>query len=378
MRVYFFLLKQLHKENIMEFQNNQVEFLGLAPSNEEDMLRAIEEAGRTCYRSEDLITPISYRAFFLKLFKRTHFSVLEHGNIVLRIPRDKWPSFYHNMIELIHITKQGGFFEVAGYKNNFYVAGNLRAWIMLLVHIHKITGGDLPRNPLALALFMHLLKFYPFIFGAVSDTIPSDIVHYRTLDYPEMELVDEKEQMRLLIESNFKLNLPLFIFRVKTNRGNTHEVVRNRTLGFSHESTRYVNYFKKIGLRFFDDFKRLIAKPGLSEELISDTKDALLKFYTGVENLYNHLVDGTNGPQILTPEFARNILPNSLMSEIIISGRLGHGDDYAGYDLSSQFTHFIKQRGSDAAHPDIRPIAALMFKHIDELLSAKSFPKDDK
>lgn len=352
----------------MQFMNNNVEFLGLAPSNEEDMLRMIETAGRTCYKSEDKITPISYRTFFKTLFKKTHFSVIEHSNIVLKISRDKWKSFYRDMIELVHITKQGGFFEIAGYKNNYYVAGNLRAWVMLLVHIHKITGGDLPRNPAAPILFVNLLKFYPFIFGAVSDTIPSDIEYYQTVGYPEMELVDEKEQLRLLVESDYNLNLPLFIFRVLTNRGISHEVVRNRTLSFSQESTRYVNYFKKMGLRFFDDFKRLIAKPGISEELVSDTKDAMLKLYTGIEKLYNHLVDETDGSKLLKPEFARNILPNSLMTEIIISGRLGAGSEYAGYDLSSQLTHFIRQRGSAAAHPDIQPIAAMMFKYIDPLL----------
>ncbi len=55
----------------------------------EEMLRRIERAGRTCYKSEDRITPESARAFVAMLIKWGHESVLEHEKITVRIVCDR-------------------------------------------------------------------------------------------------------------------------------------------------------------------------------------------------------------------------------------------------------------------------------------------------
>ena len=134
------------------------------------------------------------------------------------------------------------------------------------------------------------------------------------------------------------------------------------------------NYLKKFGLQFFNDFDRLEHNEVFDKEHVDKTSAKMMKLYNDIEETYNTLVeeretsDGAK-KKLLRPEIARNILPNSLMAEIIIAGRLSDGDDFYGYDTSSQLTHFIKQRGSAAAHPDIRPIAASMFKYIDALIN---------
>ncbi len=46
-----------------------------------DMLRNIERAGRTCYKSEDMITDDSAAQFVRMIIKRGHESVLEHEKI---------------------------------------------------------------------------------------------------------------------------------------------------------------------------------------------------------------------------------------------------------------------------------------------------------
>jgi thymidylate synthase (FAD) len=55
----------------------------------EEILRRLERYGRTCYKSEDKITPESARAFVSMLIKRGHESVLEHEKVTVRIICDR-------------------------------------------------------------------------------------------------------------------------------------------------------------------------------------------------------------------------------------------------------------------------------------------------
>ena len=49
--------------------------------------KMIELAGRTCYRSEDKITPDSAAAFVDRMIKSGHGAMLEHGTVYLLIPQ---------------------------------------------------------------------------------------------------------------------------------------------------------------------------------------------------------------------------------------------------------------------------------------------------
>ena len=53
-------------------------YVKVQPFNSEYLMGSIEEAGRTCYKSEGAITPLSYRGFIEKIIKSGHESVLEH------------------------------------------------------------------------------------------------------------------------------------------------------------------------------------------------------------------------------------------------------------------------------------------------------------
>ncbi len=57
--------------------------------NEEQMLKAIERAGRTCYKSEDNISEDSAKRFVESIIKRGHESVIEHEKITVRIICDR-------------------------------------------------------------------------------------------------------------------------------------------------------------------------------------------------------------------------------------------------------------------------------------------------
>ncbi len=53
------------------------------------ILRRIERAGRTCYKSEDKVTTDSAKTFVKGLLKRGHESVIEHENISVKIICDR-------------------------------------------------------------------------------------------------------------------------------------------------------------------------------------------------------------------------------------------------------------------------------------------------
>lgn len=65
------------------------EFEILTPMDPPAMLARLERAGRTCYRSEDRITPESARNFVRGLVKSGHHSVIEHENISVRLICDR-------------------------------------------------------------------------------------------------------------------------------------------------------------------------------------------------------------------------------------------------------------------------------------------------
>ena len=59
------------------------------PIDGAEILKRIEKAGRTCYKSEDRITEESAEAFVRKLIERGHESVLEHESITVRFVCDR-------------------------------------------------------------------------------------------------------------------------------------------------------------------------------------------------------------------------------------------------------------------------------------------------
>ena len=59
------------------------------PIDGKQILKRIEKAGRTCYKSEDRITDESAEAFVRKLIERGHESVLEHESITVRFICDR-------------------------------------------------------------------------------------------------------------------------------------------------------------------------------------------------------------------------------------------------------------------------------------------------
>lgn len=64
--------------------------------NIDDIYKAIETAGRTCYKSENNITPTSAKTFVEMLKNSGHGAMLEHGTVYLKIPIEEYEKNYKN------------------------------------------------------------------------------------------------------------------------------------------------------------------------------------------------------------------------------------------------------------------------------------------
>ncbi|GAB7024456.1 FAD-dependent thymidylate synthase [Salidesulfovibrio brasiliensis] len=92
----------------------------------------------------------------------------------------------------------------------------------------------------------------------------------------------------------------------RTNRGVTHELVRHRMASFGQESTRYVNYGNDDDIQFIRPF--WVDQRGQSAQTTFE------KSCMSVEKDYLALLD-----MGCAPEEAREVLPNSLKTEIVVT-----------------------------------------------------------
>lgn len=126
-------------------------------------------------------------------------------------------------------------------------------------------------------------------------------------------------------------------FKIVIDRGITHEIVRHRLASYAQESTRYCNYANNK----FNNECSFIQPPNL-------TKDQLYLWEKSCqyaeENYFKMMKNGC------APQIARSVLPTCLKAEIVMTANF------------REWRHFIKLRGSKAAHPQIRPIAFNIYR----------------
>ena len=124
------------------------------------------------------------------------------------------------------------------------------------------------------------------------------------------------------------------------DRGVSHEIVRHRGLygmSYAQESTRYCNYSKD---KFGQELTFIEPAWEFPSSNIVNTRERFEAMLEEAEANYMELI--TLG---FKPQEARAILPNALKTEIVVTGFI---DDWK---------HFFKLRCDNAAHPDIRKLA---------------------
>lgn len=277
----------------MKLINSSFEIYEQGPGLE-GIYRQIEIAGRTCYKSEDKITGDSAKGFVERMVKSGHKAMLEHGTVYLMIPnKEAWDALGDNWV--LDNYRASPYSVINCDTQSYYITTNYRV---------LVENG-----------WLDDLKY---------------------LCEPT-----EHHERRVTVK---------FI----CDRGVSHEFVRHRVFSFAQESTRYCNYSKdKFGneLTFIipswlDKYSRdKLDSTGHREDGTSDmfTSDDFDEELKDVEARYfSMLMAGCK------PQEARQILPNALKTELVITG------------FVSDWQHFfdLRARGiTGAPHPDAKALA---------------------
>lgn len=279
-------------------------------------LAIIEEAGRTCYKSERKIEPGSAERFVQMCIRRRHEAMLEHGDYIFLI-EDK--HIYDNVAESLQMIRDAGhpapMLEMTCIHGRPIVSGNIRAWRDLFSY-----------GSLAGAYFTgHIDGLYTQCFfdsGADPDPRIRQI-RYADLQDRLEKLTHQRQSVRFIID-----------------RGVSHEFVRHRTMSFAQESTRYCNY---AGDRFEHEISAIVPS-FLQHEDLALWRSSVIS----AETAYMHLLQSGH-----TPQEARSVLPTSTKTELVMTGNL------------RAWQHFFDLRAKQltgSAHPQAAEVAKPLYK----------------
>ena len=305
-----------------------------------DILKQIEVAGRTCYKSEDKITDDSAERFVKMLISSGHGAMLEHGTVYLDVPYD----YYNESLEARDIS-------------DFY------AW-----------------NP------------YSYYFEPIEmdEGSPFHEQHYYiTTNY--RVLVDNDRLSDLKYACKFtSMHERRVSVRFTMDRIGSQSFTRHRVFSFAQESTRYCNYSKdKFGgeitfiiptwsslkegnYRYISEEgalgKDFYWNPTIPYDTLNLHDQAIAESFAHAEITYMELLHkwdtkisdkrfktGYKGNP-LTPQQARQVLPNALKTELVMTGTI------------EQWKGFFELRCALNAHPDARYLALQLQ---DEFLKRK-------
>lgn len=131
-----------------------------------DVIPFLEECGRTCYKSEDLITPMSASKFVSGIVKSKHESVIEHASITVRIVgsrsmthqlvRHRIASYSQESQRFVNYSKDKHGSEIVFIDPMFKVEGKRYTYEQYEKLFDHYSGNneDAPQE------FMHMFKAY--------------------------------------------------------------------------------------------------------------------------------------------------------------------------------------------------------------------------
>ncbi len=126
------------------------------------------------------------------------------------------------------------------------------------------------------------------------------------------------------------------------DRGITHEWVRHRIGAYTQESTRFVNYEKKMPASFI---KPIFANDPAGQMAAASWETAV----SAAEDAYRILMSYG-----CTPQIARSVFPNALASRIATT-----------YNLRN-WRHFLLMRTTREAHPQMREVTLPLLKEFQD------------
>lgn len=269
------------------------------------LLQHIERCGRTCYKSEDKITEESAPKFVDMLVKRGHTAMVEHGTVYLKYS----------------ITLEGSMNMANKYHFNKYST--------VTIGNEPLCGGE-PQE--------------------YKDKFDGHTCAYITTNYRVLLQNDWLDDLKYLCEPT-EYHVKRITVKFICDRGVSHEFVRHRVFSFAQESTRYCNYSKN---KFNNELTFVIpCWIELPEGHISSEEFYIHEQRQGIatrvflNNLYwaeSNYLDLIS--QEWKPQQARAVLPNSLKTELVMTGTI------------EQWEGFFKLRDANDAHPQARELAA--------------------
>lgn len=269
------------------------------PAGLEGVYKQIERAGRVCYKSEGKITENSAKPFVGRMIESGHGAMLEHGTVYLAMPLET----------MLPIEINGwGKYTKNPYSKGFKVCEvNGQKRVAVTTNLRVLVGN-----------------------GWLGD-----------LQY----ICEPTKYHERRITVHFVCD-----------RGVSHEFVRHRVMSFAQESTRYCNYSKN---KFGNELTFIIPcwvgegqeNASLEDRDICGNTYADLCFKENLakaERAYFTLIK-----QGWTPQQARAVLPNSLKTELVVTG------------FTSDWEHFfgLRARGTTGApHPQAKELAEPLMK----------------
>ena len=290
----------------------------------------IEKVGRTCYKSEDKITEDSAAKFVGNLIKRGHEAMIEHYSIIFQTTAEWYEEILSDWDMLMHYANVPAEERLRPFLRftdqqaedgeiRCIISGNMRAWRDYVKAC--VEGfGFIPEY------LWGLVRNYRLFFPEYQSYTPGIFINHILIPIYACDLVGDVER-----ETHMDITV-----KFTCDRGVSHEIVRHRTASFAQESTRYCNYGQdKFGSEI------TVIRPSWCNE-----GDTLYDIWKGgcEENEETYFAMLNNGA---TPQEARSTLPNSLKTEVIMTGNL------------SCWYHFFKLRCAPDAHPDMQEVAKM-------------------
>lgn len=293
----------------MKIVKPSIEFWGEVPTDYDSAIRFIEKAGRTCYKSEDKITPDSAEKFVRKLIAAGHLAMVEHSNFVVRTSEGEEYQYY----DLQAVA--GKYLTVFDDGKYYYIGGNLTAWSQRCSS-YSSEDANVPFE----AVFVPFLEVYGTLFGLQQ--------------YDEDLCGDYLSDWQPCPHNEIPKELRRYTVKFICDRGVSHELVRHRPCSFAQESTRYVNYGGK-DMEFIE--------PAGFEEWPQMAIDTFKSACRQAEHNYGGLIiDG------LKPQQARAVLPNALKTEVVVTADV------------AEWAHIRNLRTAPAAQPDMQRVMGLV------------------
>ena len=289
-----------------------------------DPIKKIEKCGRVCYKSEDKITEDSAEKFVANIIKRGHEAVLEHASFIFQVSYNVYEDIRKKVMFVENrypVKMYLRFTDSDGY----VVSGNVRAWrdFFRFSGVPPYMNDFVESNP---TLFSEFKSDSPFNLEGGEWSIRQISTNEIVSTY--QRLVHEDVSVKFICD-----------------RGISHEIVRHRPASFCQESTRYCNYSK-------DGFggEITVIKP-----MSFDCSDSPYRIWKrSCENAETAYFDLLN--EGCTPQEARDVLPNSLKTELIMTAPL------------MEWCHFFNLRMSPAAHPQMQEVASYAYDAMNSFL----------